>query len=146
MKQYKLFLLSLLSSILLGYTLNYINSYFGQSDSIDQFKDMEYIHKLLLICLWGPLLETLFFQSLPFYLLHKFITKNKYYIIFTLSIFFAIMHISSLLNFSFGLLGGVVLGNFYYQSFVSKSTLNAFFFTFLLHALYNSYGFFILKI
>jgi hypothetical protein len=107
---------------------------------------MEYINKLLLICLWAPILETLFFQSLPFFLLYKFITKNKFFIIFFLSIFFAVMHISSPLNFSFGLLGGTVLGNFYYQSYISKSTLNAYFFTFLLHALYNSYGFFILKI
>ncbi len=144
MKLFKLFFFSLLISILLGYALNIISTYFGLDDHFDQFKGMDYLDKLLLICLYAPIIETLFFQTLPFFLINKFVTNNRPTILILMSIIFALMHVSGFLDFFFGLLGGIVLANFYYETEKLKS--NSILWTFILHVSYNAYGFFVLKI
>lgn len=141
---FKYFALSLFFSILLGYISNFVLDFFEYSNSDEEFKSMGYFEKLLLVCGISPIIETLFFQLVPYCLISKYLTNNKKLTLLLMAFIFSIVHIYNPAYMFFTFLGGLILANFYFN--IKKLNFSAFIWTTILHLFYNAYGFFIIGV
>ncbi|MCG9899678.1 MAG: CPBP family glutamic-type intramembrane protease [Hydrotalea sp.] len=91
----------------------------------------------------GPLIETLIFQYLPITLLHKFrinkSAKELNLIIIISSLIFGITHSYNILTVIDASIAGLIFCTVFV--YFQKRNKSGFFYTFLLHGLFNTYAF-----
>lgn len=92
--------------------------------------------RYLIVALLGPLVETLFFQAMPYYFLNlfEFMKRHVWLSIILPSIVFGFLHFSSLRYFIAAIMMGVV---FQFTYHVRSKKGDPFLSTFLLHVLLN---------
>lgn len=90
-------------------------------------------------------METIFFNLLPVKGL-QLVFKNKFLIIFIVSLIFSILHTYSLSYMFMTFVGGVLLNTYFIISDVKFGWKKASLYTALLHSTYNLIGFLILEV
>jgi hypothetical protein len=105
-----------------------------QTGGID-FKDKSVIVILFIAVIFGPLLETLIFQTLIIYLVKKILPKFELIAILISGILFGLGHFYSGAYVVYTTIIGFVLAFVYIFSL--KKGFNAFFVVFAIHALHN---------
>jgi hypothetical protein len=103
------------------------------------------VEKFFIYVIIVPIIETFIFNFLIQFLLSKFI-KSYYIVILLASVFFGLSHGYGQLYMICTFFGGLIMNTFYYLIAVQHNTINAFLFTYLLHAMHNFTGFVIIEL
>jgi len=140
LKLFKLFLGCLVLKIANGYLFEYINEQWVHFENITQ-NDLEKFsvnEQVLIAVIFGPVFETLILQMGLYVILKDGIKiKNDHVVIGIMSTVFAMSHYYHWIYVIATFFGGVILNYFFIES--KKLTRGYFFYTYLLHALYNLY-------
>ncbi|MBT1705313.1 CPBP family glutamic-type intramembrane protease [Chryseosolibacter indicus] len=137
---YLLFIILLVLAVLTGYLFNWINDtffhYSSGNNDLDSFSEPI---KFLLIVVIAPLVETLFFQHLPYQVLTKLKIRNKLLLILTLSLIFGLFHLYFWLYAIMAFCGGILMNTLY----IFSRHYSKYYFLIVVayHSLYNLYGY-----
>jgi hypothetical protein len=135
-----LFVISLVVFIANGYLFMFIRERYFPELSGDAFKETDSKYYIfILACVVGPFVETFLFQVVPNRFLMWIGVQNEMLLVIVPSILFGLFHTYDVLYVVSAALGGVIL-NYLYLSY-KKRIRYAFYYVFLLHSLYNLYGF-----
>lgn len=142
------FIILLIAKIVLGHFFHFICPYILDSEACDvnYTGDIQNLGGIFFITvIFGPLAETALNQFLPIEGYYRYYGKKdqnkKLPIIWLTAIIFGLGHFYNILTVVHATIGGIILATVYIH--FRERGKSGFFFTFLIHALYNLYGFLI---
>jgi uncharacterized protein len=142
------FIILLIIKIVLGHFFSLICPYILNSETcnVNYTGNTQNLGGIFFITVFfGPLLETALNQYLPIEGYYKYYGKKaenrKEPIIWFTAIIFGLGHFYNILTVVHAMIGGIILATVYIH--FRERGKSGFFFTFLIHALYNLYGFLI---
>lgn len=135
-----LFVLCLLLFIVNGYIFMFIREQYFPEWTGNSFRETDSIYYIfVLACIVGPLVETFLFQVAPNRLLISIGVQNEMILLIVPAVLFGLFHSYDSLYVVSASIGGLIL-NYLYLNY-KMHIKNAFLYVFLLHSLYNLYGF-----
>lgn len=140
-KYLRVFTTCLILKISISYFLIHFLVYFKSSIATNNpFKDFSFKFLFFLTIIAAPLIETFFYQLLPYYILKYFKIRKVALRILIPSIMFGASHYYNLQYVIVATIMGSILNYFYLYSVAHRK--NAFLWVVILHSLYNLVGLF----
>jgi uncharacterized protein len=138
--QKKTFVFLFALAILNGYSFNFLNSVFNNSEfQSNQLSSFSPIYQFFILIVFGPLFETFVFQYLPNVCLHKMKISDPLALVILPSLLFGLAHYYSLMYIAMTFFAGLILNSVYI--YYEQKSANHFLITALFHSLYNLYGY-----
>ncbi|MBV8325756.1 CPBP family glutamic-type intramembrane protease [Chryseobacterium sp.] len=132
-----LFLCCLAISIGVSYSFNFFNDHFFHfKASGNQDEEVPTFYILLL----GPLLETVIFQYVVYNFLSYIKIKKDWICIILMSLIFSLVHYYSIFYVLMVFFSSLA-SHYFYITTLKKNAILSFFGTFLLHSMYNLFGY-----